>query len=70
MTPCGKPVQVAVPTQYSSKMVTVKCGSTSIYGDMNLCGICAEKVPNPPAHTYEDAGDADFQPYREDMDYD
>lgn len=70
MSGCGQKMEVAIPTRYSAKMVTVKCGSTSIYGDMNLCATCSEVVPNPPAHTYEDAGDADFQPYREDMDYD
>lgn len=71
MSGCGQKMEVSIPTRYSAKMVTVRCGSTSIYGDMNLCDNCAAAgIPNPPSYTYEDAGDADFQPYREDMDYD
>lgn len=70
MPGCGKMTDQVVPTRYSAKIVPTRCGSTSIYGDMVLCDECEKTVPNPPAWTYEDAGDADFQPYREDMDYD
>jgi len=67
MPGCGKEMEVAIPTRYSAKMVKTKCGSTSIYGDMNLCDACRDVVPNPPAWTYEDAGEADFEPYRDEF---
>jgi hypothetical protein len=54
-----------VPTKFSAKQVPTKCGATSIYGDMVLCNECAKTVPNPPAWTYEDAGEADFEPYND-----
>lgn len=59
---CNNMVDQNVPTKYSYKVVTLRCGSTSIYGDMLLCEECAKTVPNPPAHTYEDAGEEDFEP--------
>ena len=65
MSGCGKPCEQVVPTRYSSKVVPAKCGQTSIYGDMVLCEDCVKRgVPNPPAWTYEDAGEADFEPFR------
>ena len=70
MPGCNKMTEQWVPTQFSAKPVPARCGSTGIRGDMVLCPECVENTPNPPAWTYEDAGDADFQPYREDMDYD
>jgi hypothetical protein len=63
--PCGKAMMQTVPTRYSAKLVPARCGQTSIYGDMLLCEECEKVVPNPPAYTYEDAGEADFEPFRE-----
>ena len=40
---CGKPMQVDVPTKYSYKTITVKCGSTSPDGSPWLCEKC-EKI--------------------------
>lgn len=59
--PCGKKIEVAIPTRYSVKEITVKCGSTSIYGSMNLCEECEKHTANPPAWQCEDAGEADFE---------
>ena len=53
-----------VPTRYSYKEVSARCGQTSIRGDMVLCPECEAKgVANPPAWTYEDAGEADYEPF-------
>lgn len=60
---CGKQVMQTVPTRYSAKQVPGKCGQTSIYGDKLLCDSCAKTEPNPPAYTYEDAGEEDFEPF-------
>ena len=65
MSPCGKAMFQTVPTRYSAKLVPAKCGQTSIYGDTLLCEECAKVVPNPPAWQREDAGEADFEPFRE-----
>jgi hypothetical protein len=59
---CNEMVMQNIPTKYSYKTVLMKCGSTSIYGDMVLCEECAKIIPNPPAWTYEDAGEDDFDP--------
>ena len=59
---CDKMVDQVVPTRYAAKLVKTRCGSTSIYGDMVLCEECAKVRPNPPAWTYEDAGEDDFDP--------
>ena len=64
---CGKMIDVTIPTRFSAKVIQMRCGSTSIYGTINLCDVCAETVPNPPAWTYEDAGEADFEPYRDEF---
>jgi hypothetical protein len=42
MTGCGKRIEVTVPTRYSAKTITVKCGSTSPYGSPWLCDKCEE----------------------------
>ena len=63
---CGKTIEVTIPTRYSAKVIKARCGGTSIYGDMNLCEECeSQGVPNPPAYMCEDAGEADFEPWRE-----
>jgi hypothetical protein len=55
-----------VPTKWHYKEVPAICGQTSIRGDMVLCDACERAgVDNPPAYTYEDAGELDFEPYRE-----
>lgn len=64
MSACGKQIEVTIPTRYSAKLVKMRCGSTSIYGDMNLCEDCQTRVDNPPAYQCEDAGEADFEPWR------
>lgn len=61
---CDTLVEQVVPTRFSAKVVTLRCGSTSIYGDRLLCEQCSKTVPNPPAHLCEDAGEADFEPFR------
>ena len=43
MAGCGKQIEVTVPTRYSAKLIKTKCGSTSIYGDPNLCEDCEKK---------------------------
>ena len=58
---CNEMVEQIVPTRYSAKSVTLRCGSTSIYGDTLLCDECAKVVANPPAYMREDAGEADFE---------
>ena len=61
---CNNMVDQNVPTRYSVKIVTLRCGSTSIYGDTLLCDECiAAGVPNPPAWQREDAGDLDREPF-------
>lgn len=61
---CKNMVDQAVPKGYDYKIVTLRCGSTSIYGDTLLCDECRERgVPNPPAWQREDAGEADFEPF-------
>jgi hypothetical protein len=63
---CKNMVEQTVPTRWSAKTVTLRCGSTSIYGDTLLCEECiAAGVPNPPAWQREDAGEADFEPYHD-----
>lgn len=62
--PCGKPTTQVVPTRYSAKVVPAKCGQTSVYGTMVLCPECDGKVDNPPATSYEDAGEADYEPFQ------
>jgi rRNA maturation protein Nop10 len=63
MSGCGKMTDVVIPTRYSAKVIQMRCGSTSIYGTLNLCRECEDRgVPNPPAYTYEDAGEEDFHP--------
>jgi hypothetical protein len=57
---CRNMVDQVVPTRYSSKIVTLRCGSTSIYGDTLLCASCRETQPNPPVHLREDAGEDDL----------
>lgn len=42
MAGCGEKMQASIPTKYSSKEITVKCGSTSPWGDPWLCVHCEE----------------------------
>ena len=60
---CNELVEQVVPSGYSCKVITMRCGSTAIDGRMLLCDACAKVRPNPPAWTYEDAGEADFEPF-------
>lgn len=60
---CKNMVEQTVPTRFSAKIVTLRCGSTSIYGDTLLCETCREAgVRNPPAWAREDSGDDDRDP--------
>lgn len=40
MAGCGKKIAVSVPTRYSAKIITTKCGATSPWGDPWLCEKC------------------------------
>jgi hypothetical protein len=42
MAGCGKKIEVAVPSGYTYKEITVKCGSTSPHGSPWLCEKCHE----------------------------
>jgi hypothetical protein len=55
---CGKEITVYIPTKYSCREITAKCGSTSYNGGVNQCEECEEKhnVPLP----YEDEGDLEW----------
>ena len=60
--PCG-------PFGASCKIVTLRCGSTSIYGSPLYCEECLKAgAVSRPAWTYEDAGDEDFEPYQPEYD--
>ena len=39
---CGEKIEVSVQTKYSAKIITVRCGNTSPFGDPWLCDKCAE----------------------------
>jgi hypothetical protein len=43
MAGCRKKMEVAVPTRYSYKNITVRCGNTSPHGSPWLCEKC-EKI--------------------------
>lgn len=43
MAGCGKIIEVTVATRYSGKLIKVKCGSCSPYGDPWLCDKCEKK---------------------------
>ena len=43
MAGCGKKMKEFVPTRYSYKEITVRCGNTSPYGSPWLCKDC-EKI--------------------------
>jgi hypothetical protein len=52
---CGKEIVVYIPTKYSCREITAKCGSTAYDGGVNQCEECENKhnVPMP----YEDEDD-------------
>jgi hypothetical protein len=43
MAGCGKQIEVSIPTRYSAKLIKVKCGNTSPWGDPWLCEDCEKK---------------------------
>jgi len=60
---CKGTVEQIVPTRYSAKVITMRCGSTSIYGTPLYCEEClAEGAKVLPVTEYEDAGEDDFDP--------
>lgn len=66
---CNNTVDQTVPTRYSAKVVTMRCGSTSIYGSPLYCDECLKAgAVSLPAYMYEDAGDLDREPFT-DEDY-
>ena len=40
---CQNMVEQVVPHGYSFKLIKMRCGSTSIHGDVLLCGYCIAK---------------------------
>jgi hypothetical protein len=50
---CDNKVLQTVPTRYSAKLVELKCGSTSIYGDRLYCGECEKKYETCGYHPYQ-----------------
>ncbi len=42
MAGCNKKIEVPVPTRYTAKLITVRCGSTSPHGTPWLCRKCEE----------------------------
>ena len=63
---CGCKLTVYVPRGYTYRPITVECGSTAVDGGVNQCESCARTLDPPPAWQAEDAGEADFEPYRAD----
>jgi len=55
---CGKEITVYIPTRYTERAITAKCGSTAYHGGVNQCEECEEKhnVPLP----YDDESDMDW----------
>ena len=60
---CKNTVEQIVPTRYSTKTITMRCGSTSIYGTPLYCETCQKAgMKAYPVTYYEDAGEDDFDP--------
>lgn len=57
----GTVIQV-VPTRFSAKEITMRCGSTSIYGTPIYCEECEKIYEAKPVWEYDDAGDDDRDP--------
>lgn len=43
MAGCRKQIEVSIATRYSAKLIKVRCGNTSPYGDPWLCEACEAK---------------------------
>lgn len=56
---CGKQIEVTVPTKYSCKTYTTRCGSTAYDGGVNQCDDCAKRTGDIPL-PYEDEGDLEY----------
>lgn len=53
---CGRKFERAIPTRYSSRLITVECGSTAHDGGVNQCDACGSRddLRPPPTPTYGD----------------
>lgn len=60
---CKNTVEQVVPTRYSAKVITMPCGSTSIYGTPLYCEECQKAGAKArPVWEYDDAGEDDLDP--------
>jgi len=60
---CENKVEQIIPTRYSAKVLQMRCGSTSIYGEPLYCEACQKRgMRARPVTEYEDAGEDDFDP--------
>lgn len=67
MSRCRKRVEQHVPRGYSYVTVSMPCGSTGITGEVLLCDDCEMDGmrDRTPVWQMEDAGEADYEPYKE-----